>query len=226
MKKMTALIADDQPIVLEGLQSFLGKNPGLAVEVTATAADGTELLELVFGRPFDLVILELNLSGVDGMTALKKIRSRFPGLPIIIFSRYDDPKIVWSTIRDGANAYLLKNSPLEEWRRALEAIREGQTYLGSGIRLEHVKRPEHAEVKKAVFSGEAVEDNAPGIYLLTRRESEILALIAQALSNKEIASRLYISDQTVSVHRKNIMRKLGVCNAAGLVKAAYELGIS
>ena len=223
---MTALIADDQPIVLEGLQSFLEKSPGLAVEVTATASNGKELLELAFSRPFDLVILELNLSGVDGMMALKKIRLRFPGLPIVVFSRYDDPKIVWSTIRDGANAYLLKNSPLEEWRHALDAIRQGQTFLGCGIRLEPIKRPETALVKKAVYSGEAVEDNAPGIYLLTRRESEILALIAQALSNKEIASRLYISDQTVSVHRKNIMRKMGVCNAAGLVKAAYELGIS
>lgn len=223
---MTALIADDQPIILEGLKSVLEKDPELGVQVAATASDGGALLDLAFSRPFDLVILELNLACVDGMTALKKIRSRFPALPIVVFSRYDDPKIVWSTIRDGANAYLLKSSPLEEWGRALSAIRLGQTYLGHGIRPEPAHRPETAHAKKAVFSGEAVEDNTPGIYLLTRRESEILSLIAQAFSNKEIASRLYISDQTVSVHRKNIMRKLGVCNAAGLVKAAFELGIS
>lgn len=216
MRKMKALIADDQPIVIRGLQSFFDQCPDLGVEALASASCGQDLVALCASLSPELLIVELSLSGMDGLEAIRKIRRRHAALPVVVYSRFDDPKIVSSALKDGANAYLLKSSPLEEWYPALEAIRKGEAYADRHIPEANRHQADPTRIQDIPFG------KLGAACLLTRRESEILRLIVQAMSNKEIGHRLYISDQTVSVHRKNIMRKLGVSNTAGLVKAAFE----
>lgn len=216
MRALDVLVADDHPIFVEGLQSVLAYPKGrYEYNIKGVARTGTQIADLVRDNCPDLLLLDLNLPDTDGLKLLPLVKRGEPNLRVLVMTVFDDPRLVKAAFRAGADGYMLKSGSKDELFHAIEEVLEGNTFIGKGI---------------------ALSDNRPGVgadngspdrhfahkYGLTRREIEIMRHIGQAMNNKEIADKLYISDQTVSVHRKNIMKKLGVNNTATLIRMAYE----
>jgi len=212
------VIADDHHLFVAGLKTILKDVEGFEFTIVGVAHNGEELIPLLKRTRPDLLLLDLNMPEKDGLDVLVGIREDYPDLCILALTMYDESKIVKSAFKSGVDGYVLKNVGKNELVRAISEVLQGNTFLGEGVKLNAILEtvPKHTEV------GLFFEDKFIKKYNLTKRELEILRLISQAMSNKEIAKELYISDQTVSVHRKNIMRKLGVSNTAGLIKIAYD----
>lgn len=221
MQIIRTLLADDHYIFIEGLKKVLGEMPPYQIKIEDVARSGEELIQKVKVSKADLVITALNLSGKDGFDAIEYIRQRKIPIHILVLSAYSDAKIVKTAFKLGADGYILKAQPYSELQQAIHEIYQGNAYVGKGI---HLNGSSMINGSLDLQSGRSIdfEDRFVKKYNLTKRELEILGLISQALSNKEIAKELFISDQTVGVHRKNIMRKLGVSNTAGLIKLAYD----
>lgn len=221
MQIIKTILADDHSIFMEGLKSVLGKAERHYFDIVGTAKKGEELLHLIRHKSADLLILELNLAATDGLEVLQALQRERTTLRILILTSYDDPKFVKAAMKCGAHGYILKDKGIEELFIAIQQVLADQIYIGDGV---------HLQSNNAMVTGKQqtdfhIEDRFIKKYHLTKRELEILRLITRAMSNKQIAQELYISDQTVSVHRKNIMKKLGVNNTAGLIKAAYDFSL-
>lgn len=219
MQTLKTIIADDHAIFLEGLKTVLCQyDQGTAFQVVGEAGNGRELIGLLKHQPADLLIFDLNMPEKDGLEVLRFIRnSRIPILTLAL-TMYENPRIVRSALKAGVDGYVLKDRGIEELFLAIHEVAAGNTYVSESIRVSNgVSHAKASRTARYLTNDRFVKKHS-----LTKRELEILQLITQALSNKEIAKALFISDQTVSVHRKNIMRKLGVSNTAGLVKIAFD----
>ncbi len=208
------LIADDHLLFLDGLKRVLCEAKAFDFAIVGTATSGQELMRLVKTTKPHIVFLDLNMPGMDGLAAMEEIKAWNKEVKVIVVTMYDDNKIVKTALKSGCRGYVLKLYGKYELFSAVEAVLSGDTYIGKGIDLTDQGIPKKPQVK--------FDDTFVRKHKLTKRELEILKLISQALSNKQIGKELFISDQTVSVHRKNIMRKLGVSNTAGLIKVAYD----
>jgi len=215
MNPVNVIIADNQPIFVEGLKSVLtGNGTGhQAIQVEACFYSGSEIVNYLKLKQTGLLILDISMPDLDGLKAISEVKQFSPNLHILILTGYDDPKLVKAAFKSGADGYLLKSSDTNEIFHAIGEIVEGNTYIGKGLALMESK-PVRQE---AFFEGKFAQKHG-----LTKREMEILRHIGLAMNNKNIANKLYISDQTVSVHRKNIMRKLGVNSTNTLIKIAYD----
>lgn len=196
---------------------MLKRTRKLNLEVAGHAADGKSLMKILPQHLPDILLLDLNLPDEDGLDLIPEIRKRYKDVRIIVLTMYDDPKLVKTARKRGAQGYVLKSCDREELLQALACVSEGECYYAEELASVNGRSRSDVNLQERVYVDKFVRKHH-----LTKRELEILQLIAQALSNKEIAGQLFISDQTVSVHRKNIMRKLGVSNTAGLVKVAYD----
>ncbi|MBK8554544.1 MAG: response regulator transcription factor [Lewinellaceae bacterium] len=213
---MQIVVADDQPIFIEGLLSVLSQpgNP-LQCNIRGIARNGQQMLQLLREQAVDLVLLDLNLLEQDSLKLLPELKRVHPHIRILVMTVYDDPRLVKAAFKAGADGYILKSGSKEELFRAIAEVIEGNTFLGRGVAV----TDRH---NNGAGGASMPEDRFVRKYGLTKREMEIMQYIGQAFSNKDIAERLFISDQTVSVHRKNIMRKIGVKSTANLIKIAYE----
>ena len=220
MNVIKTLLADDQCVFVEGLKTVLSARQFPRFDIVGVTSSGEALLHLIRRQSADLLILDLNLSGRDGVEVLKCIHSEKLSIRTLVFSRYDDPRIVKSAFHAGVDGYILKDKPIEELFTAACEVLGGHSFVGEGVVL-HDPNPRRPNSRSAALPF-VLEDSFVRKHHLTKRELEILRLIAEALSNKEIARELFISDQTVSVHRKNIMRKLGVSNTAALIRTAFQ----
>lgn len=221
MEIVKIVIADDHQLFIQGLKSLLNyEDEEVSFKVVGIANDGNEALELLKRANADVLMLDLNMPEKDGLDILVQVKEQFPTLRILALTMYDETKIVKTAFKAGVDGYALKTIGRDELINAIKEILTGRTYFGEGVKLNDplaMLTNKNIEKKPDPF-----EDRFIKKYNLTKRELEILRLITLALSNKEIAKELFISDQTVSVHRKNIMRKLGVSNTAGLIKVAYD----
>jgi DNA-binding NarL/FixJ family response regulator len=163
----------------------------------------------------------MNLPDMDGMEVISQLKESGSSLRIITLSMYEESKIVKAAFKSGADGYLLKSNNINELYAAIDAVVLGNTYLGEGLSLTN-RTGTHTRFMHEGKLSVDFSDRFVKKYKLTKREIEVLKLVALAMSNKDIARELYISDQTVSVHRKNIMHKVGVNSTASLVKMAYE----
>ena len=220
MESIKVLIADDHQLFIAGLKAILADNEDQKCEIVGIAHNGDQVIQMLKETPTDLLILDLNMPEKDGLDVINVIRAQNKELRILALTVYDESKIVKSAFKSGVDGYILKNVGMDELWKAISEVMEGRTFLGKGVRLNTTLE----EIKRKIEDQSRFpsEDKFIKKYNLTKRELEILKLITHALSNKEIGKVLYISDQTVSVHRKNIMRKLGVSNTAGLIKLAYD----
>ncbi|MCY7329312.1 MAG: response regulator transcription factor [Saprospiraceae bacterium] len=214
-KSLNVLLADVHPIFVEGLQTVLSSAHGkFRYHINGVARTGKQVTDLLREMPTDLLLMELNLPDAEGIEILPTLKKSFGNTRVVVMTVQDDPRLVKAAFRAGADGYLLKSGATEELFQAIEQVVAGHTFTGSGVLLleqnQSAKNNNHPDKTFAHRHG------------LTRREIEIMRYIGQALNNKDIASRLFISDQTVSVHRKNIMRKLRVNNTATLIKIAFE----
>lgn len=212
MQLLRLAIADDHRVLIEGLKSLFS-DPRYGCDVVLTAPNGAELLRGLGRVHADIVLLDLNMRGGNGLEYLPRIREAQEGIKVIIFSMYDQSKFIKEAFRRGAEGYILKAGSFSDLVIGIQKVAEGQVFLSQGLSV----FPGINGVKNNQF-----EDEFLMLHSLTRREIEILTMIAKAKTNKEIADELYISDQTVSVHRKNLMRKLNISNSAGLMKFVVD----
>ncbi len=209
----TARIAlcDDHRIITEGLQRLLADTPG--VECVGTAENGTELFSLLEHIPVDIVLLDLDMPVMGGAEVMQRTKVKWPAVKVIILTLHDEAAVVRQLLEQGADGYLLKTCGREELLRAVHAVHAGHRHFAAEIT--------HALLKeRADTIGEDQRLKA-----LSAREREVLAALAEGLSNKEIGDRLFISARTVDTHRTNIMKKLGMHHLAGLVRLAVAAGL-
>ena len=214
MNSIRIVIADDHLLFQQGLTKILEDEKEINLEVVAKASSGRELIRILKSAQPQIVLLDLNMPGIDGLEAFRQIKAWNSSLKVIALTMYDDIKIIKTVLKAGMDAYILKQYGKEEVINAIKDVMLDKVYIGKGISFSNNKIVLNDKANK-------FDDKFVRKYKLTKRELEILQLIGQALSNKEIAKELFISDQTVSVHRKNIMRKLNVSNTAGLIRVAY-----
>ena len=215
------ILVDNHPIFIEGLKVVLNRCEEMRFEVVAEIGTGNGLIKLLERQAADLILLDLNLQDMDGLEVLSTMKKRGLKVKVIAMSMYDEPKIVKSAFKAGAYGYVLKSTVVREFYQAIKTVLSGETYMSIGLSLTNTSGM-HA---RFIYNGKlsvSFEDRFIKKFKLTKREMEVLKLVGQAMSNKEIAKELFISDQTVGVHRKNIMKKLDVNSTASLIRFAFE----
>jgi len=206
------VVADDQASVREGLAAMLGMLPG--IEVVACAADGEQAIAAVAAWHPDAILLDLRMPVLDGIEATRQLARQHPGVAVVVLTTYDDDTSVLSALRAGARSYITKDASRDDIRRALEAAVAGQAVLDPGVqaRLVHAVRP---RIPQAA-------DLPDG---LTEREGQILILIAEGLSNAEIAERLVVGAATVKTHINRIFTKTQSRDRAQATTYAHRHGL-
>ncbi len=222
--RTNALIVEDHALFAEGLVALLERSDSLDLRILGVSEDGRDVVGICSKKRVDLVLLDLNLGKVNGLDLIKPIKEVSPKTRILVVSGYDNEKFVKKAFLNGTDGYILKDATMEELEKAIETVMLDNTFMGTGVQVS--AQPKEVTGGSTRLQGAQYLDAYSVTQRLTKREYEILQLITQAFSNKQIGELLFISDQTVSVHRKNIMRKLGVTNTVSLVKAAQRLSIS
>lgn len=208
---LTVLVADDHGIVREGLVRLLESDPD--IRVCGQAADGREVLEQVERHRPDVVLLDITMPHLGGLETLERLRVAHAGLKVVLLSVHGDPPFVQSAVSLGAEGYLLKNAPAHELLEAVRTVGRGGSYFSPPVAREMLE-----QLRTPNRSGDPFS-------LLSTREREVLHLIAEGLSAKEIAGQLSISTKTVEAHRTSLMRKLGMRKATELVRYALRHGL-
>jgi len=204
-KPIRVVIADDHPMVAEGIEAILESYDD--IEVLACLSSGQEVVDQAEQLAPDVIIMDLNMPGLGGLSATEILLERDAGLKILILSMHSAPEYVSTAMSHGASGYILKDVPTEEIYAAILAVMRGETYLCNGA--------------TAALAPKTNDGREP----LTAREQTILLELAQGKSNKQVAIDLDISVHTVETHRKNIKRKLGITSTAGLTRYALEHGV-
>ena len=226
------LVADDQRVVRDGLVLLLGLLP--QVEVVGTAANGEEAVDQAATLQPDVVLMDLRMPRCDGVEATRRLRERVPGSKVIVLTTYADDRSVIEALRAGARGYLTKDAGAAEIRQALQQVVNGQAVIDPAVQHHLVDAIAVApapggpgDSRPAAAAGPGTP-GAPGTQLpdgLTPREAEVLRLIAEGLSNAEIASRLVVSEATVKSHVNHLLAKIGARDRAQAVSYAYRHGL-
>lgn len=215
------VLVDNHQIFIEGLKVVLNDCGDLNFEIIAELNTGNGLLKYLETNEVDLILLDMNLQDMDGLEVLNNLKVRRLEAKTITMSMYDEPKIVKSAFKAGTYGYVLKSTGITEFYHAIKMVLNEETYMSKGLSLTNTTGMHSQFMHNGKLSA-SFEDRFIKKYKLTKREIEVLKLVGKAMSNKEIAGELYISDQTVSVHRKNIMKKLDVNSTASLIRFAFE----
>jgi len=215
LRYLDILVADHHPIFVAGLRSMLSDTGSeqFSFNIKGVASNGFQVAEYLGNSQPDLFLLDPELPDAEGLKILSSVKQNGSKTRILILNGSGDPSHIQAAFRAGADGYMLKTGSQDELLQAVGELAEGRTYVGRGLMPMAFQQETDGLAPDLRFAKE---------HGLTRRELEILKLIGQALNNKEIADRIYISDQTASVHRKNIMRKLGVNSTGTLIKMAFE----
>ena len=204
-------LADDHQILIDGLISFF--NELKDVEVVGFANDGLTLMRELQKRQPDMVLLDLNMPKLDGIKTLERLKKEFPQIKVIILSNYHQSQFIKEAKEKGASGYVLKNGSKNELLDAIETVKTGGLYFKT-------PEPEGPEEENNPFADDFIKK-----YQLTKREVEIIKLICDELSTRQISDKLFLSEFTVNTHRKNILRKINVKNSAGMINFARQHGL-
>jgi two-component system response regulator NreC len=207
MSKIKVLLVDDHQIIIDGLKSLLKNSDEIIV--VAEANNGREALRILDILEIDVVLMDIDMPVLNGIDTLKEIGKRSLAVKVIVLSMHNEAGMIKSLIEIGAKGYLLKSCAQEELIGAIRKVASSQSYFSTEVTLSLLN---------------PTQSNQP-TELLTERETEIIKLIAEGFSNKEIGSKLFISHRTVDTHRTNLMKKLDVGNIAGLISYAIRNGI-
>ncbi len=215
------LLADDQRLVRESLGTLLGLLPG--IEMVASASDGQEALALADEHSPDVVLMDLRMPRMDGIEATRRLRERRPDVRVIALTTYADDESVLGALRAGARGYLTKDASSDDIRAAILTVAAGEAALDPSVQ-HHVVAALAGDDARHAAAGAAAESELPDD--LTPREAEVLALIAEGLTNVEIAERLFVSPTTVKSHINHLFTKAGLRDRAQAVNYAYRTGIA
>jgi DNA-binding NarL/FixJ family response regulator len=203
------LIVDDHPVVRDGLSAMFARDPEF--EVLGEAADGAEAVRLALALAPDVILMDLRMPGMDGLTAITELGKRGSTARVLVLTTYDTDSHVLPAIEAGATGYLLKDAPRAELLRAVRAAARGEAVLSPSVAARLMSR----------FRAPAGVGAGP----LSHRELEVLELVAAGTTNREAAARLFISEATVKTHLLNIYAKLGVSDRAAAVAEAFNRGL-
>jgi len=210
---LRVVLADDQRIVRDGLVTLLGLLPGITV--VGAAADGDEAVALVEEHRPDVLLTDLRMPGCDGVTAIRRVREARPGTAVVVLTTYVDDDAIVAALRAGAAGWLSKDADAEAIGRALRSAADGHSTIDAAALAKLVAAPTPAPP-----TPDALPDG------LTPREVEVLGLIAQGLSNREIARRLVVGEATVKTHVNHLFAKAGLRDRAQAVNYAYRHGLA
>ena len=208
MKRSKIVLADDHQFLLEGILSILKEEPDL--EIAATVNNGIDLMEAVAQHKPQLAILDLNMPGYDGLKCLQKIKANFSETKVLVLTNYMQPELVEEVRKMKAEGYLIKNSSAAALKEAVQTILSGGTSYPAADELKSTPDDSY-------FFDEFLKK-----YQLTKREVQIIRMVCQEKSTKQIATELYLSELTINTHRRNIFRKLELNNVAGLMNFARQ----
>jgi two-component system, NarL family, nitrate/nitrite response regulator NarL len=206
MEKISILIVDDHPMVLEGMRSLLSNIN--YVHIAGIATNAFEAMDTIKNTTVQVAIVDINLPDVNGIELTKKIKTEYPAIKVLAMSTFKERSYISQMIQNGASGYLVKSASKEEIEEAILAAYEGKLYLSMDINTVDV----------------TTQINAP-LPAISTRETEVLKLIADGLTNAQIASQLFISLHTVESHRKNLLIKFEANNTATLIKLAVKYNI-
>ncbi|HYA45148.1 MAG TPA: response regulator transcription factor, partial [Acidimicrobiales bacterium] len=201
-------------VVRQGLATLLGLLPG--IEVLGTAADGVEVMALVEELRPDIVLMDLRMPRCDGVEATRRLRLSHPDVKVIVLTTYADDRSVLEALSAGARGFLTKDAGAEEIQKAVAAVKRGEASIDPAVQHHVVNALATPGTVRETRSGPDLPDG------LTAREAEVLALIAEGLSNTEIATRLVVSEATVKSHVNHLFTKTGVRDRAQAVTYAYR----
>jgi len=208
------LVADDHPVVRDGLVAMLSTQ--VDFQVVGASSTGAETVDLAASLQPDVILLDLEMPEMDGVEALRRIRANRSDAKVIVFTAFDTDERILNAVRAGARGYLLKGAPREDIFRAIRVVNEGGSLLEPVVATKLMQQ--------VVEAGKS--DRDPGLVEpLTPREEEVLQLLAQGKTNKEIASELVVTERTVKFHVSSILRKMDRGNRTEAVRLAVELGL-
>ena len=205
------LIADDHQVLIEGLVELL--NGFNHITVNHTANNGQQVLEILKDHTIDVILLDINMPVMNGLDACKKIKQKYPDTKVLAMSSLDKGSFIQQMLKNGASGYLLKNTSQDELITAIETVYRGETFINEQTN------------KILLNSIMNQKPNEAFIPTLTRREKEVLDLIAKEMTTSEMSEELHISLNTIETHRRNLIQKFNVRNSVGLVREAMLKGI-
>jgi two-component system nitrate/nitrite response regulator NarL len=208
-EKLSVIIADDHTLFINGLCMLLQNEAD--IEIMNIAANGKEVLSLLHTRTPDLLLLDINMPGINGFEVLKKVKDYYPKIKVIMLSTYNEEHLIEKAKTTGANGYLFKNVEKDELLKAMRAVAEGQSCF-----------PQKPAAVNSTF-----DEVDPFLkqFQLTKREAELLQFIKQDFTNQQMADHLHLSIYTVETHRKNIMQKLNLKNPVELSKFIIQYNL-
>ncbi len=206
---MRVLIADDHGIVRSGLRTLLERQQG--IEVIAEADNGADARDIAIAEKPDLAILDVKMPKLTGLQATREIREQAPEVSVLILSMHDEERYLFEALKAGASGYVLKRAADQDLIEAIDAVRRGEPFL--------TPEAQQALIKDVLGGGQDRDES------LTPREEEVVKLVAEAHTNKEIAGLLGLSEKTVENHRANAMKKLGMRDRVELVRYAIRRGL-
>ena len=204
-KTINLLLIDDHPMVLEGLRALLAASEDVSIKGAFT--NGADALSFLENNTIDVILLDINLPGMNGYELCKLIKKKYPAIKIIALSTHTERSGITRMIQNGASGYLSKSADSKQLLAAIQAVYTNNIFLGDEIQME-LASPGSTSLPK-----------------LTRREKEVLTLIAEGKTTAQMADELFLSHLTVETHRRNIMTKFEVSNSAALIKLALENGL-
>jgi DNA-binding NarL/FixJ family response regulator len=208
------LLVDDQELIRAGLRGILRSRFGF--EIVAELDDGAGVVDAVDQQQPDVVVMDVRMPGVDGVTATRRLREVADAPPVLVLTTFEDDEILAGALRAGAAGFLLKGVPAEDLQRAVRAVAEGQSWLDPAVT---------GRVLSAYRDGAAPAVPGRALEVLTPREREVLALIGAGLSNTEIAQRLTLGEGTVKTHVGHVFAKLALRDRAAAVVCAFDHGL-
>lgn len=216
MKPIRLFIADDHQMLLDGMKALLRDVEDIIV--VGEASNGSDVLQYLEQHPVDVILMDISMPVMNGIETTSHIVHKYPNVRVIALTMHGERSFISRVLKAGAAGYVLKNTGKQDLLQAIRKVASGGTYISHEV----------ASVMMEQFMPQAARRNGTGTAAseLTKREEEILRLIAQEMTNNEIADRLFISMHTVETHRKNLIRKIGVKNTAGLVKYALQQGLA
>jgi DNA-binding NarL/FixJ family response regulator len=223
-------IADDHKMFVGGIESLLATQHD--VKVVAKCYDGNAVFDMLANHEADVILLDIDLPGLNGMDVCKRLRSEYPSLRVLVISMYNEESFITELLNNGATGYVLKDTEVDDLITAIKTVHKGETYFSKEVTetiMRSLMKRQKGQSATNLGGGLSVSGNNTlrknNLPVISRREKEILQLIVDEHSTQEIAAKLFISPKTVEVHRSNLLAKLNARNTAGLVRAAIENGL-
>ncbi|MBP9855507.1 MAG: response regulator transcription factor [Candidatus Omnitrophica bacterium] len=213
MPKSKIILADDHSFVRVGLKELINRDPDLTV--VAEAKNGQELLDILDHKKCDVIVMDISMPGLDGIATIKELDLKFKGIKVLILSMLKDYPHFKEVMAHGAAGYMVKDDAADLLVSAIKTILRGKKYISPSVTTMLADR----ELR-------SLDEAVPSLEILTKREKQILAMIAKSMPNKNIAAKLKISIRTVEHHRANLTDKLGFKDSASLVKYAMAKGLA